>query len=393
MKHKSTTTNLLHFLEKLTAEMDDGHPMDVVYLDFSKAFDRVPHARLIAKFRAHSVDGKVLKWIQSWLSGRTQRTVLNGEFSEWGEVDSGVPQGSVLGPLAFIVFINDIDSYALLISILNKFADDTKLGQVVSTLGQVSALQTCLDELVTWSEIWGMDFNVSKCKVMHLGRNNQKASYTMNNIKLDTTVKERDIGVLIQPNLRPTFQCAESSRRANAVLGQISRSFHYRDRKTFLQLYKQYVRPHLEFSIPAWSPWTLADKEMLEKVQRRAVRMVSGLTGSTYEERLQELGLLSLEDRRRQYDLVQTFKIVRGFDNVSASTWFNLMGDNPTRVTRNTVDPLNIVRKNPRTEIRRNFFSHRVIDSWNNIPSELKNVSSVFTFKKRVSEMLFNKTI
>ena len=161
-----------------------------------------------------------------------------------------------------------------------------------------------------------------------------------------------------------------------------SRSFHYRDRKTFIQLYKQYVQPHLEFSIPAWSPWTLADKDMLEKVQRRAVRMVSGLTGSTYEERLQELGLLSLEDRRRQYDLVQTFKIVRGFDDVSASTWFNLMGDNPTRVTRNTVDPLNIVRKNPRTEIRRNFFSHRVIDSWNSIPSELKNVSSIFTFKK-----------
>lgn len=215
----------------------------------------------------------------------------------------------------------------------------------------------------------------------------------MSDIKLKTTDKERDIGVLVQPSLRPTAQCAEASRRANAVLGQISRSFHYRDRKTFVQLYKQYVRPHLEFSVPAWSPWTVADKDMLEKVQRRAVRMISGLQGSTYEERLLELGLLSLEDRRIQYDLVQSFKIIRGFDDVSPDTWFNLVGDNPTRVTRHSNDPLNISRKNPRTEIRRNFFSNRVIDHWNVLPSELKSASSVFVFKKKVCDMLLKKLL
>ena len=120
MRHKSTTTNLLEFMETLTKEQDDGHPMDVIYLDSAKAFDKVPHRRLLEKLRAHSVDGKVLNWIRNWLTGRKQRTVLNGEYSEWSDVGSGDPQGSVLGPLGFIVYINDIDLICLQIKLMNN---------------------------------------------------------------------------------------------------------------------------------------------------------------------------------------------------------------------------------------------------------------------------------
>ena len=115
---------------------------------------------------------------------------------------------------------------------------------------------------------------------MHVGRANPRAEYKMNGHVLATTVAERDIGVKVQNSFRPSLQCSETAQRANAVLGQISRAFHFRDRRIFMQLYKQYVRPHLEFAAPAWSPWTQGDKETLEKVQRRAVRMVSGLQGS-----------------------------------------------------------------------------------------------------------------
>ena len=153
MKKKSCTNNLLHFLEKVTAEQDKGNPVDIVYLAFSKAYDKVPHQQLIEKFKAHGI-GKVLEWIKAWLSGRTQRTVLSGEGSDW---TSGVPQGSVLGPLAFIIFINDLDAHALLITIMNKFADNTKCGQVVTTSPiDVSTLQQCLDDLVDWANKWGM---------------------------------------------------------------------------------------------------------------------------------------------------------------------------------------------------------------------------------------------
>jgi hypothetical protein len=390
MRNKSCTTNLLQFLERLTLEQDSGNPVDVVYLDFSKAFDKVPHRRLIEKFKAHSVDGKILQWIEAWLTGRKQRVVLNGVASEWADVDSGVPQGSVLGPLAFVVFINDIDGLAVNITLMNKFADDTKCGNVVKDPGDVAVLQKCLDDMVDWASKWGMAFNIGKCKVMHVGRTNQRATYTMAGSNLTTTEAERDIGVKVQASLRPSLQCREAAQRANAVLGQITRAFHYRDRRTFIQLYKQYVRPHLEFAVPAWSPWTQGDIETLENIQRRTVRMVSGLRGATYEEKLKEIGMLSLKDRRIQYDLIQAFKIIRGFDDVESDTWFDLVGQDPTRITRHTQDPLNICRKNPRTEIRRNFFSNRVIDTWNNIPSEIKNSRSVAMFKTYVEKKLLN---
>ena len=252
---RSVTTNLLEFFEKATAEVDKGNPMDIVYLDFAKAFDKVPHGLLVNKLKAHGIRGRVLEWIKTWLAGRKQRTVLNGAASEWAPVESGVPQGSVLGPLCFLVYINDIDNCAEVVDIINKFADDTKVGHKVLGPEDAAVLQQCLDQLQDWATTWGMSFNVQKCKVMHIGRTNPEAEYTMNGVVLGTTDCERDIGVLMSSNLKPTAQCREAARKANGVLGQIARAFHYRNKKTFVNLYKQYVRPHLEFATPAWSPW------------------------------------------------------------------------------------------------------------------------------------------
>ena len=234
MRNKSCTTNLLEFLETVTAANDNGHAVDVVYLDFSKAFDKVPHRRLVEKFKAHGIAGKVLGWVQAWLTGRQQRTVLNGEASDWADVDSGVPQGSVFGPLAFVIYINDIDNVTRLITIMNKFADDTKCGQVIMSPGDIAILQKCLDDLVDWADKWGMSFNLTKCKVMHVGRTNPMAVYTMSGHTMDSIDFERDIGVKVHKSLRPSLQCSEAANRANAVLGQVSRAFHFRDRRVFV---------------------------------------------------------------------------------------------------------------------------------------------------------------
>ena len=387
MRRKSCTTNLLEFLEKVTSEVDQGNALDIVYLDFSKAFDKVPHRRLLEKVRAHSIGGQVLRWIQRWLSGRTQRTVLNGEFSPWQEVLSGVPQGSVLGPLAFVIFINDIDEVAGEISVMNKFADDTKCGHVIKEDKDLETLQRCLDKLVQWTITWGMEFNVKKCKVMRFGKSSIQPSYKMSGLQLSETEAEKDIGVMVQSNLKPSRQCSTAAARATSVLSQISRAFHYRDRRTFVQLYKQYVRPHLEFAVPAWSPWAVGDREVLEKVQERAIRMVSGLKGKTYQDRLKEIGLLTLEKRREQFDLVQVFKIVAGKEDVRSSTWFSLTGPAPDRATRLTSDPLNIRKQNPKTDIRKNFFSNRVVDNWNRLPSYVKNSRNVKEFKNHVRRL------
>jgi hypothetical protein len=132
MPNRSCTTNLLEFFEVVTGTVDRGDPFDIIFLDFAKAFDKVPKERLLAKLRAHGISGEPLAWTEAWLTGRKQRVVINGEESSWEEVLSGVPQGSVLGPPLFTVFINDLDDVIKCIELLKKFADDTKLGQTAT---------------------------------------------------------------------------------------------------------------------------------------------------------------------------------------------------------------------------------------------------------------------
>lgn len=201
--------------------------------------------------------------------------------------------------------------------------------------------------------------------------------------------EEKDIGVLIHNSLKPSKQCSEAARKANAVLGQISRSFHYRDRNIFIKLYKSHVRSLLEFSVPAWSPWTEADKLILENVQKRAVRMVSGLTG-TYKENLKVLNLQTLEDRRERYDLIQTYKIIKELDAVKPSLWFNLAGSNSVRQTRLTNNPINILPGRSRLEIRSNFFSQRVPEKRNNLPDSMKDSRNLALFKRNLTKHMRN---
>ena len=388
LPNKSCTTNLLQFMEKMTDLFDNSIPVDIIYLDFSKAFDKVPHKRLLAKMKSLGIKGRLLIWIEAWLTNRKQRTVLNGTCSNWSSVISGVPQGSVLGPLLFVIFINDIDNCTKNISIMLKFADDTKLGNVARNYADIEHLQKTIDELLVWADTWCMSFNTAKCKVLHLGRNNNRHVYNMNGIDLQAVETERDIGVLISSNLKPSQHCTQAAIRASAILTQISRAFMYRDRKTFLNLYKQFVRCHLEFAVPAWSPWLAQDIEVLEKVQRRAVNMIVGLTGRTYEDKLSELNLTSLSDRRIKFDLVQTYKILNGIDRVSPDIWFKTVEQN-NRLTRITSYSKNLVAVRSRTDIRKNFFSNRVVNLWNTLPTDIKDSRTVKIFKNKLEPLKF----
>lgn len=327
-----------------------------------------------------------MQWIDSWLGGRSQRVVLNGQESEWLEVLSGVLQGSVLGPMAFLVFINDIDESATLIDLILKFADDTKLSNQATLPTDQQNMQTTLDNLVRWAEDWGMLFNIQKCKVMHIGAKNPSFKYNMNGIDLEVVREEKDVGVVTTDSLKFRRHCEEAVRRANAVLTQISRSFHYRDRHTFRKLYVQYVRPHLEYASPVWNPHNRQEVDLLERVQRRAVNMISGLRESSYEGKLRELGLDSLELRRKKLDLTQTYKILTGKDNVNARTWFLTQEAARTRITRQTEFGLNIVRERiSKTDTRNYTFSQRMINQWNELPVDVKTARNTSSFKNKLN--------
>ena len=326
---RSCMTNLLEFLEFVSNYVDQGIPIDVIYLDFQKAFDKVPHKRLMLKIKSLGIAGEVYSWIADWLSDRQQRVVLLGNKSNWIEVKSGVPQGSVLGPLLFFIYINDIDE-SINTNIL-KFADDTKLYGIVANKDDVEKLQRDLIKICEWSSEWLMLFNVDKCKVMHIGHGNMRERYEMNGKNLNEVTEEKDLGVIMQNDLKCNKQCIYAVNKANRTLGMIKRTFSNFDSEVVLQLYKALVRPHLEYCIQVWRPYLKKDIELLEKVQRRATKLVPTLRNKSYEERNKCLGLTILETRRLRGDLIEVFKIFKRNDNIDREKFFKLNTNTHTR--------------------------------------------------------------
>ena len=232
-----------------------------------------------------------------------------------------------------------------------------------------------------------MDFNVSKCKVVHFGRANPKRSYVMNGQLLASSDVEKDIGVIISNDLKPSQQCAAAAKKANITLGRMARAVSYRNKSVWLRLYQIYVRPQLEYAIQAWRPWLSKDIEVLERVQRRAVRMTSGLKGKNYEEKLAEVGLQSLEDRRERGDAIQIWKILTKYDDVEEENWFNRRTDTTDQTTRLSSNSLNLQQKTFRHEYRKNSFSVRGPKIWNKLPDTIRGAKNLRTFKNEYDKL------
>ena len=324
MPKRSCQTNLLLYLELLTSCIDKGLDIDVLCLDFEKAFDKVPDKRLLKKVQAHGVCGKVYSWIENWLMDRKQRVKINSSYSGWNKVTSGVPQGSILEPTLFLMYINDIEN---LNSTVLKFADDTKVMKVIDNHHCHADLQNDIKGLEKWAKLWQMQLNVDKCKMMHFGFNNTRHTYTMNNKELQTVSEEKDLGVIIQDNLKVDKQVAASVAKTNKILGMIRRSFKSRDEKMMLRLYKSVVRPLVEFAISSWNPHFKKDIEAIEKIQHRFTRLLPRMKHLSYEDRLIKLNLITLERRREREDIIQIYKIMHGLSDVNINELFTMVED------------------------------------------------------------------
>jgi hypothetical protein len=394
---KSCATNLIETLDIITEALNRGFYAIMVLLDFAKAFDTVCHEFLKLKLRAYGFDGYIYNWISDFLANRKQRVVIGDSYSQWFDVTSGVPQGSVLGPLLFVIFINDMPQ--LTSHFCKLFADDSKLIGVIKNSQDKFKLQQDIDTLVDWSNKWRMCFNISKCKVLEIKSNrilrNQNEQYelsmadaTGSRFELAKTNSEKDLGVVLNNKLKWNDHIDQSILKANAAMGMLKRTFKFWNCSIFKQLYTTMVRPHLEYCSSVWNPHLKKDISKLEKVQRRATKIVPYIRDLPYEERLKKLDILSLEERRVRGDLIQYFKFYKGFNKVN---WFHTMiplhslsTDGPAGATRGGNHRL--VKQLTKLDSRANFLSNRVVNEWNKLPTEVVESKSVNQFKNRLDK-------
>ncbi|KAF7239250.1 RNA-directed DNA polymerase from mobile element jockey [Varanus komodoensis] len=376
-KNRSCQTNLVEFYDKVLRWLDGGDAVDVVYLDFSKAFDKVPHDILVEKLSSFGIHQSTVRWIRAWLTDRKQKVTISGESSGWRPVTSGVPQGSVLGPILFNLFINDMEEGVN--SLLIKFTDDTKTGAVATTEEQVLQIQKDLDRLWKWAGDNRMAFNVDKCKVLHLGHRNSCHRYRLGDKWLESSTCERDLGVLVDFRLNMSQQCDVVVKRANATLGCIARSVASRSREVLLPLYTTLVRPPLEYCVQFWSPHYRKDIARLESVQRRATRLVASLQGMPYEVRLREPGLFSLEKRRLRGDMLATYRYVRGCHMEMGRDLFS-----PAEEGRTRSNGAKLREPKFHLDARKHFLTVRTPKVWNGLPQEVVEAPSVWVFKDRL---------
>nr|VZI39880.1 unnamed protein product [Spirometra erinaceieuropaei] len=261
------------WFNRWTRAVDGSNAVRAVYVDFKKAFDSVPHQRLLYKLNRTGLRGNLLRWIQSFLIGRSQIIHVGDRLSAEVAVESGVPQGSVLDPTLFIIYVNDC------VSELNcdvaMFADDVKIWSVIRTEFDEERLQADLTRLEKWSQDWLLPFNVTKCNVLRVGRTRSlnRRVYHLNGVSLQEVDAQKDLGVWVTASLKPSLHCSKVAKSAMSVLYLVKRAFSTFDEDCFVKVFRTFVRPQLEFAIQAWKPWTSKDLSILEKVQRRATKL------------------------------------------------------------------------------------------------------------------------
>jgi hypothetical protein len=385
LKGRSTVSQLINMIDDWINEIDQGRGIDNIYLDFQKAFDTVPHNRLLTKLKAYGIENNTLKWISDFLSNRRQRVRVNEDTSEWNEVTSGIPQGSVLGPTLFIIFVNDLPPTTSTKCFM--FADDTKVYNAIpktqdTEQQEQKTLQKGIDALVKWSETWLMTFNETKCKVLKVWQNENDFRYHMRQTELEEINEEKDLGVYIDKNLDFKFHIYEKTKKANKIMGIIRRSFKHLNGATFTKLFKGIVRPHVEYGNSIWSPHLKYLIDEVEDVQRRATKQLPGMKDLEYDQRLKSLKLPCLLYRRIRGDMIETFKLLTGkYDNNVPHPLKLIAHQHNTRGHK-----LKLEKSQSKLDIKKYSFGNRVIKLWNSLPSEVVNPCTMDTFKSRLDK-------
>ena len=397
---RSTVTQLLTVYHDMLDTLASGQEVDVIHLDFSKAFDKVSHNLLLNKLNGHGIGGPLLQWFDSYLSHRCQRVMLEGEFSDWLPVTSGVPQGSILGPLLFIIYANDMPDCLSGESKLALFADDSKLFRSMSSRSSSATLQSDLNSLFQWSEDWKMSFNISKCQVLHMSRkrtpSHTHTNYHLGGQDLQVAIATKDLGVTVSNNLSWSTHISQMCAKANRTLGLTKRvcGKDIVDQETRKLLYITLVRSQLEYASNLWSPYTIKERALIENVQRRATKFILNHYSRdiSYKDRLLKLHLLPLEFRREISDFIFLYKYKCGILNVDFGSLYKPVC--PHYNARRT-DSYNLRELfNHKQCYYQNSYFPRSVKLWNNLPHELKTCNrSVALFRRQLSSIYNEKLL
>ena len=384
LKGRNTVIQLIKMFDQWSESLEEGGHIDVIYTDLEKAFDKVPHNRLVEKLKFYKVNPDIIDWICSFLSNRKMRVRINNKFSSWISVISGIPQGSILGPLLFIIFINDLPEVCGEVSNILLYADDAKLFMHILSQDDRNKLQNMFNNVQSWIENWHLSLNIDKCVTVSYGRHIDDSHFYLlhrqgSDFMLQKQDSFKDLGVTFQSDLSFKNHIAEKINKAHAILGIIKRNFRGLKQDTFIILYKTLVRSHLEYANSLWNPYQKQDIKALEKVQMRATKLVTALAHKSYEERLRILDLPTLKFRRLRGDMIETYKVLSGCYDTTVSPHIPLISDHATRG-----NSLKIANRRCHYNLRKYSFCLRITNVWNSLPFSVVTAPSVNSFKNRL---------
>lgn len=380
IRKRSAALQLMNVLELWCNILDENGVIDDINMDFQKAFDTVPHRRLLGKLESHGITGDVLQWIEAFLKNRKQRVVINGHRSEWTTVISGVPQGSVIAALLFVIFINDLPENIK--SQLFMFADDCKFFRQILSNEDTEIMQEDLDTLHEWSKKWLLKFHPEKCVNLRISLNKQPEvhTYHLGNNELKNVEEVKDLGIIVDSKLKFQKHTSTKVNKANQIWGTIKRTFKHMNSYIFKKLFCAHVRSHLEYAIQFWAPYLRKDVNQIESVQRRATKYIPGYKDRSYTQILKDLDLPTLAYRRLRGSMIEVYKIFNTYDKeVTAKL---ITRETSTRGHNYKIFTKAAKRHHP----KHHSFHHRIVNPWNSLPVEVVNSPTLDTFKNRLDK-------
>ena len=387
---RSCESQLLLTTDDIAKHLDGSEQVDMAILDFSKAFDKVSHQRLSSKLDFYGIRDDTKRWIDYFLSGRSQKVVVQDSSSNTSSVTSGVPQGTVLGPCLFLLYINDIDDN--ISSTVRLFADDCVIYRVIRSAADQLKLQQDLDKLVDWSQSWQMEFNVKKCAIMNISNssNKKRHDYSMSGEILETVNHHAYLGVELNDKLKYNAHIDKITGKASQTLGFIKRNLNKCPQPVKERAYETLVRPKLEYSSPIWNPTHKQTTQLkqIEQIQRNAARFVANKPFNPYQPDsvtsiIKTLKWQSLQQQRQRFDLVLLYRVVHGLVAVPASYL-------PTPATVCSTRQSNSL-KFIQPPCERNAYHHslfpRTVPIWNSLPTTVVTAPSLDIFKSAVQSL------